>query len=155
MRLNDAVIGTLFILLAGAMIALTFSFPPFPGQKYGPSLFPRIIGSGIILCSALLLVRGLKERAGGWLELAAWTRRPARLASFAIMLVAMLFYVLASEPLGFIITAFVIQLGLFLWFGVKPVTALIVAVLMTVLVQYFFGNLMRVPLPRGLLDSVL
>jgi putative tricarboxylic transport membrane protein len=158
MRFNDAVVGALFILLAGAMITLTFAFPPFPGQKYGPSLFPRIIASGIILCSAMLILRGLKERrdAGSpWLGLAAWTRQPHRLASFALMMAAMVFYLLASEPLGFILTAFLIQLCLFLWFGVRPVTALVVAVVMTGLVQYFFGSLMRVPLPRGILDSIL
>lgn len=82
-------------------------------------------------------------------------RRPARLASFALMLGAMVFYLIASEPLGFIPTAFLIQLVLFLWFGVRPVMALIVAAAITIAVQYFFGSLMRVPLPRGILDSVL
>lgn len=158
MRLNDAVMGAVFILLAGAMIALTFSFPPFPGQKYGPSLFPRIIAGGIILFSALLAMRGMKERrerGGAWLAFDDWTRQPRRLASFALMLAVMAFYIIASEPLGFIVTAFLIQLVLFLWFGVKPVTSVVVAVLTTIMVQYFFGTLMRVPLPRGVLDSLL
>jgi putative tricarboxylic transport membrane protein len=155
MRFNDAVVGFAFILLAGAMIAMTFTFPPFPGQKYGPSLFPRIIGGGIILFSLLLMLREWRGGGRPLLVLDGWARRPGRLASFALMLAAMVFYLLASEPLGFMPTAFLIQLGLFLWFGVRPVTALIVAVVMTIAVQYFFGNLMRVPLPRGILDSVL
>lgn len=158
MRFNDAIVGAVFMLLAGIMIALTFTFPPFPGQKYGPSLFPRILASGIILCSAILILRGLGARRQGdqpWLRLEAWTRRPGQLASFALMLAAMLFYMLAAEPLGFIPTAFLIQLGLFLWFGVRPITALVVAVIMTLIVQWFFGSMMRVPLPRGILDSVL
>ncbi|AOG06951.1 tripartite tricarboxylate transporter TctB family protein [Bosea sp. RAC05] len=155
MRFNDAVVGTAFLLLAGAMIAMTFTFPPFPGQKYGPSLFPRIIGGGIIVFSVLLMLR--ERRSGGrpLLVLDDWVRRPQRLASFALMLAAMVFYLLASEPLGFMPTAFLIQLGLFLWFGVRPVMAVVVAVVMTIAVQYFFGSLMRVPLPRGILDSVL
>lgn len=158
MRFNDTVVGAVFLLLAGAMIAITFSFPPFPGQKYGPSLFPRIIASGIILCSVLLIMRGVKARreaGASWLVLADWTGQPRRLASFALMLAAMVFYLVASEPLGFIPTAFLIQLVLFLWFGVRTVTAVIVAVVMTLLVHWFFGNLMRIPLPRGILDSVL
>jgi putative tricarboxylic transport membrane protein len=48
-----------------------------------------------------------------------------------------------------------IQLVLFLWFGVRPLTAVIVAVGMTLLVHWFFSSMMRVPLPRGILDSVL
>ena len=155
MRFNDAIVGTAFLLLAGAMIAMTFTFPPFPGQKYGPSLFPRIIGGGIIVFSVLLMLR--ERRSGGrpLLVLEGWVRSPRRLASFALMLAAMVFYLLASEPLGFMPTAFLIQLGLFLWFGVRPIMAVVVAVVMTIAVQYFFGSLMRVPLPRGILDSVL
>lgn len=155
MRFNDTVVGAAFLLIAGAMIAMTFSFPPFPGQKYGPSLFPRILGAGIILCSVLLILRERRSAGRPWLVIEDWVRQPGRLASFALMLAAMVFYLVASEPLGFIPTAFLIQLGLFLWFGVRPMTALIVAVCMTIAVQYFFGNLMRVPLPRGVLDSVL
>ena len=80
MRFNDAIVGAVFMLLAGVMIAITFTFPPFPGQKYGPSLFPRILGGGIILCSALLILRGWKARRDSgepWLELADWIRRAA------------------------------------------------------------------------------
>ncbi len=33
--------------------------------------------------------------------------------------------------------------------------AVVVAVVMTGLVHWFFSSLMRVPLPRGILDSVL
>lgn len=155
MRFNDAVLGTAFLLLAGVMIAITFSFPDFPGQNYGPNLFPRIIGGGIVGCSLLLMLREWRSGGRPILILADWARRPARLASFALMLASMVFYLVASEPLGFIPTAFLIQLGLFLWFGVCPLTALIVAVVMTAAVQYFFGSVMRVPLPRGILDSVL
>jgi putative tricarboxylic transport membrane protein len=157
MRFNDAAVGAVFMLIAAAMIAMTFSFPAFPGQQYGPSLFPRIIAAGIIGCSGLLIIRGLRERATGgrWLALAGWTGEPRRIASFALMLGAMGFYLIASEPLGFIPCAFLIQLVLFLWFGVRPVTAVVVAVVMTGLVHWFFSSMMRVPLPRGMLDSVL
>ncbi|MGO4170931.1 tripartite tricarboxylate transporter TctB family protein [Bosea sp. TAF32] len=156
MRFNDTIVGATFIVLAAIMIALTFSFPAFPGQNYGPSLFPRILGTGIILCSLLLILRERRLPAAvPWLVLADWVRQPRHIASFALMLAAMLFYLLASEALGFIPCAFLIQLVLFLWFGVRPLTALIVAAAMTALVQWFFGSMMLVPLPRGILDSVL
>ena len=61
----------------------------------------------------------------------------------------------ASDALGFIPCAFLIQIVLFLWFGVRPVTAVVVAVAMTALVHWFFSSMMLVPLPRGMLDSVL
>ena len=61
-----------------------------------------------------------------------------------------------KDPMIIILcVALVIQFVLFLWFGVRPVTAVVVAVVMTGLVHWFFSSLMRVPLPRGVLDSVL
>jgi putative tricarboxylic transport membrane protein len=156
MRFNDTIVGATFIVLAAIMIALTFSFPAFPGQNYGPSLFPRILGTGIILCSLLLILRERRLATPvPWLVLADWVRQPRNIASFGLMLAAMLFYLLASDALGFIPCAFLIQIVLFLWFGVRPVTAVVVAVAMTALVHWFFSSMMLVPLPRGMLDSVL
>ncbi|BCB17972.1 tripartite tricarboxylate transporter TctB family protein [Bosea sp. ANAM02] len=156
MRFNDTIVGATFIVLAAIMIALTFSFPAFPGQNYGPSLFPRILGTGIILCSLLLILRERRLATPvPWLVLADWVRQPRNIASFGLMLAAMLFYLLASDALGFIPCAFLIQIVLFLWFGVRPVTAVVVAVAMTALVHWFFSSMMLVPLPRGILDSVL
>lgn len=158
MKFNDAIVGAIFIVIAGLMIQQSFSFPGFPGQDYGPNLFPRIIAGGMILCSLVLIIRGLQAHGAGfgpWLTLDAWTSSPKHVASFALMLAAMVFYVFTSEFLGFIITAFIIQLTLFLWFAVKPWKALLIAAISTMCVQYFFVSLMRVPLPRGLLDSIL
>ena len=68
MRANDAVNGAILILFAAIMIALTASFPAFPGQKYGPSLFPRLLGAGLIICgcppSGAACRRGAPASAG-------------------------------------------------------------------------------------------
>lgn len=157
MRLNDALVGAGLILLAGWVVWLTTFFPAFPGQDYGPSLFPRILAGGLVLCSLALIARGVAaRRAGGpWIAFAPWTREPQRLLSFLLMLGAMLAYLYGAEPLGFLPVAFAILLGLMLWFAVRWWLALLVAAAMTLLVHWFFGTMMRVPLPRGLLDTVL
>lgn len=158
MKFNDIVFGSIFILIAGWMIRETFTFPGFPGQNYGPDLFPRIIAGGIIMCSVLLIIRGLRTRAAAgtpWVAFDDWTKVPRHLMSFVLILGALVVYILVSETLGFIITAFALQLGLLLWFSVRPLTAVTVAVVSTLVVQYGFVNLLRVPLPRGLLDSIL
>ena len=157
MRANDAVSGAILILFAAAVIALTATFPAFPGQKYGPALFPRLLGSGLIVCGALLIWRGLSARRQGarWLSLAPWTADPGRRLSFLAVLGAILFYILAAEPLGFIPVSFLILGGLLVWFGVRWIVALPLAVGFTLLIHYFFGSLMRVPLPRGVLNTVL
>ena len=154
MRLNDSLLGAILLGFAGWVWWLTSFFPAFPGQDYGPNLFPRILAAGIGLCAATLLLRGLRAR-GKLLTLEAWTREPSRLLSFLLLPGAVVFYIVASDRLGFIPTAFLILLSLFLWFRARVVVALPVAAGMTLLVHWFFAGLMRVPLPRGLMDSLL
>lgn len=156
MRANDAVSGLLLIALAAFMIALTANFPPFPGQRYGPALFPRLLGTGIILCGAILVVRGLIERRAGerWVTFAPWTREPWRVVSFFLTLALVLAYIVASETIGFLPVAFVFLVTLLIWFRVTPITALPLAFVSVLIVNYFFAHLMRVPLPRGFLNSI-
>jgi putative tricarboxylic transport membrane protein len=154
MRVNDALLGAVLLGFAGWIWWLTTFFPAFPGQDYGPNLFPRILASGIAICAAVLVLRGLRAR-GRLLELEAWVRQPARLASFLSIPGAALAYILLSDPLGFIPTAFLLLLALALWYRARPLVAVPVAAGMTLLVHWFFAGLMRVPLPRGILDSVL
>lgn len=157
MRANDAVCGFVLILLAAVMITLAASLPEFPGQKYGPALFPRILGTGLIVCGALLVWRGLATRSPGarWVEWAPWTRDRWRVGSFMLMLALLLLYILVSETVGFIPLAIVFLGALFLWFGVRPLTAAIIAVVATIAIHWFFATLLRVPLPRGWLNTIL
>jgi putative tricarboxylic transport membrane protein len=157
MRANDALVGFVLIAAAAAMVAYTATFPAFPGQRYGPSLFPRLLGAGMILCGAALVVRGLAARRMGeaWVSAAPWVREPGKPTTFALVLGCLLAYILVSERLGFIPTAAAI-LGLLFWrFRVRPLLVLPLAIVASLVVHWFFGSLMRVPLPRGILDSVL
>jgi putative tricarboxylic transport membrane protein len=154
LRLNDALLGVVLLCFAGWVWWLTSFFPAFPGQDYGPNLFPRILAGFIGICGALLLVRGL--RAGGSaVTLAPWAKDPARLVSFLLMPGAVLAYILLSDRLGFMPVAFLLLVGLFLWFRTRVVVALPVAVGVTLVVHWFFAGLMRVPLPRGLMEPFL
>lgn len=154
MRLNDALLGAILVVFAGWVWWMTTFFPAFPGQDYGPNLFPRILAAGIGGCGAVLVLRGLRSGAPA-VALAGWTREPARLLSFLLVPGAALAYMLLADRLGFIPTAFLLLSGLSLWFRARPLLALPVAAGMTLLVHWFFAGLMRVPLPRGMMDTVL
>jgi putative tricarboxylic transport membrane protein len=157
MRANDAVGGLVLILLAAAMIAMSASFPEFPGQKYGPSLFPRIMATGLIVCGVLLIRKGWASRPAGapWVEIAPWVHEPRRLGSFLLMLGLLLLYILVSETVGFIPIALLFLGALFLWLGVRPLTATITAAVATLTIHWFFSSLLLVPLPRGWLNTIL
>ncbi|MCX7326608.1 MAG: tripartite tricarboxylate transporter TctB family protein [Hyphomicrobiales bacterium] len=155
MRVNDLISGALLIILAAAMMAYTTTFPPFPGQKYGPSLFPRLLGGAIVLCGMLLMLRGRKQLAAGQpLGFIDDAYRPARGWMSVMMIIgAIVFYIAFSGTLGFVVTAFILMLALLLWFNGKPLNAVIIAIVAVLAVDWFFGWMFRVPLPLGVLPN--
>lgn len=157
MRANDAIAGLVLIILSALMIALTASFPDFPGQKYGPSLFPRILGAGLIVCGGILMWNGWAARRAGapWIEIAPWAKEPRRLATFFLVIALLLLYIFAAETIGFIPLALLFLATLFLWLGVRPWIAGVTALAGTFTIYWFFATLLRVPLPRGWLNSIL
>jgi putative tricarboxylic transport membrane protein len=157
MRANDAICGFVLIIFAVSMIALTVHFPAFIGQKYGPALFPRILSSGLIICAGFLIWKHYANAKPGerWVTFASWTREPWRLGAFVLMLALLLLYIFVSEVIGFIPIALVFLLSLYLWLGVRPLVAIITAIVTTIAIHEFFSTLLRVPLPRGWLDSIL
>lgn len=150
MRASDTISGIVLIILASVMVALTATFPPFPGQKFGPALFPRILGAAMILCGVLLILRDRSRGSSGpAFEHASWLREPWRIVSFLLILAIPLAAILLWDRVGFVPIGFVSFLALFFWFRVRPATAVAMSVIATVLLQLFFGKAMRVPLPLG------
>lgn len=157
MRANDAIVGAVLITLSLAMIAFTATFPDFPGQKFGPALFPRILGAGLVVCGVLMIRNGLAKRQIGetWVAFAPWARERGRVLALALVIALLLFYILAADTIGFIPVAIVFLALLLLRLGVRIAPALAIALITTVTMQYFFGSAMRVPLPRGWLTNLM
>lgn len=126
-----------------------------PGQPVGPSLFPTVIGIGLVVFGTALARNGLRAaRTQRAFELDDWVRRPAMVRNFALVISALLFYSLAVDALGFFITAFVILSTLFLALGVRRRLIAPVAIAVTLVIHYGFYTLLRVPLPWGVLESI-
>lgn len=155
MKVNDAIFGIVLMLLGGAVLAAIRGYPNIPGQPVGPALFPGLIAAGLCVCGVLLVVKGLQNRAGEpWLAWDDWVHSPRHIAGFAVLVGSIVFYIVAADTLGFLLTAPVILLALFLVLRVKPVTAVTVAIVATVVVHFAFYKLLRVPLPWGVLKGV-
>jgi putative tricarboxylic transport membrane protein len=151
MKISDAVMGGLLLILAAAIGVYVSGFPPMSGQRYGAALFPGMIAAGLAACGALLLARGVREKAPAF-EFAPWTRVPALVANFALVCAALLFYILAADTLGFMVTGTLVLLALFLKLGVRPLNAIVVAPLAALVIHLLFYKLLKVPLPWGILD---
>ena len=155
MKLNDAIFGALLLALGVAVLLLVQGYPKIPGQQVGPALFPGLIATGLCVCGVLLVLRGWRERAAmPWLRLGDWARSPRHLRAFAAVIAGVLFYVLASQALGFLVCAPLVMLALMLALGVAPGRAVVVAVLAALLIHFAFYKLLRVPLPWGVLTPI-
>lgn len=156
MRVNDSVFGVILLLFAAAMTAYTTTFPGMPGQNYGPALFPVLIGIGLAICGLLLLIKGLRERdTVPWLRWGAWMASPHQRITVVLIPAALVFYILTSDWLGFIPCSIVILLVLTLRLGASRLAAGATAVLATFAIHSFFSKVLLVPLPWGLLESVI
>lgn len=152
MKLNDAIFGLLLLALGSAVLFAIRGYPKIPGQPVGPALFPGLIAVGLCLAGALLVLRGLRERPRrAWLVWGDWVRSPRHVLALAVLLASILFYILVAGWLGFLPTAVLILLAMFLVLGVPPGRALLVAVVAALVVHFAFYRLLRVPLPWGLL----
>jgi putative tricarboxylic transport membrane protein len=155
MRFNDAIFGVLLIAFAIAEIAYTRTFPSLFGQVYGPDLFPILIGAGFLITGVILTVRGFMVRAAApMVEIGAWAADRRNVINFALVLLALLFYIVASDWLGFILTAFIIMVVLLKSFGSGAGTAVVIAALSTLGIHTLFARVLLVPLPWGVLQPV-
>lgn len=163
MRLSDRITGPFLAALGGITIYGASFLPPIPGQQIGPSIFPTVIGAGLILCGVLIALgigRRFEDEAEADLAqhqdaaaAAATAPEPRAVAVLRTLvpLAALLFYVLAVDTLGFVpvaalmvaATAYALRASLWL--------SLAMAVAAPPLIHLVFYKLLRVPLPDGLL----
>lgn len=155
MRLNDGVFGVILILAGTAIFGQARSFPPVPGQTYGSALFPMIIGGVLAACGVVLTVKGIRQRRTCPLVMFPdWLKRRRGVASLLFVIASLIFYIAAADSLGFALTSMAILFGLQLWLRVKPLPAVAVAILVTLVLGLGFGKLLRVPLPRGIIEGL-
>jgi putative tricarboxylic transport membrane protein len=159
MRLPDRVTGLFLVGLGTASAYGGWLLPPVPGQPVGPNVFPLVIGIGLALCG-LMIALGVGHSFEEEEELiplesgqqAAAAPRSKLYGLRALLPPALLlFYVLASDRLGFIITAALIVLATSTALGARLKLSIPLALLAPIGVHLIFAKLLRVPLPIGLI----
>lgn len=154
MRFTDAASGALVAILGIAVAAYSRTFPPMPGQRVGPSLFPAAIGFGLAaLGIALIFSRG-RDREAPWVAFDVWMGTRSAVLKFALVIAILAFYVAALERLGFFITAFMFLGVLCFAFGVPRKHIIPISLGVPFVIHYAFYSLLHVPLPWGLLERI-
>jgi putative tricarboxylic transport membrane protein len=154
MRLNDAIWGALLLLFSITLVVHVQSFPPMPGQRVGPALFPGLIGVGLGICGVLLMIKArlARESVGSWVAFDPWTRSARHLIAFALVIAVNVGYIALVERIGFIPVAIVYLAVLFWIFGASRIWILPIAIAVSLGIHYAFYKLLRVPLPWGMLQ---
>jgi putative tricarboxylic transport membrane protein len=159
MRLPDRATG-LFLVGLGSLAAYGgWLLPPVPGQPVGPNVFPLVIGIGLAICG-LMIAFGIGHSFEEEEELvpleagqeAAVAKRGKFYGLRALLPpLLLIFYVVAVERLGFILTAGLIVLATSTALGARLKLAVPLAILAPIGIHLIFYKLLRVPLPVGLI----
>ena len=140
-RLSGVIVLALGLVAAG----LAHRLPTQSGFGLGPAFLPFWTGLVLAACGLWLCARPSAD---------ADSSRPSfrGLARAAVGFIALLFYTLALEPLGFLLsTAGFLAAGIFLLEPDRPVRALLLGFVSAGFLLLIFRLWLRVPLPAGAL----
>jgi putative tricarboxylic transport membrane protein len=97
-------------------------------------------------------VRGWRERSiAPWLVWGDWRHSPRHVRAMLVLVGSVLFYIAASDWLGFVICSVTILFLLFRALQLDTTRSITVAVVASLVIHFAFYKLMRVPLPWGVL----
>lgn len=153
MRLPDTWTGLAFSCLGGFLVLRATSFPE-PAGAASPRLFPYIIGGAFVLLGLIIAARSIRARrnqAEGifWPVREAWTHKPLNVLRVVLIPTSIVLYGLLAPMLGtLLVTVPLIFVNALAW-REKPLSALVSAIVVCVVVAMFFTRVMRVPLPTG------
>ncbi|MCA8982810.1 MAG: tripartite tricarboxylate transporter substrate-binding protein [Planctomycetaceae bacterium] len=119
------------------------AFAGVSDERVGPMMFPAVIACLLLLVGIPVWWHPtLREPSDAAMPWKAW-------GNALVAMLAILWFLLVVEHLGFVLTAFGLLWGLMWRLRVRGLLAGGVSLLVSVLVFQVFGVLLRVPLPRG------
>ncbi|MEX2520393.1 MAG: tripartite tricarboxylate transporter TctB family protein [Paracoccaceae bacterium] len=151
MKLNDRIIGILAILGGVLIYVGTLDLREVPGQAIGSAFFPQIVAGIFVLTGAALTVTAVSSPL---MRLPSWMWGKGAVSAAGVV-AAVLLWLAAVEGLGFLLTTWLMISGLAILLGGRIWTAGAAAAAATVIFHLIFVELLRVPLPRGVLEALL
>lgn len=141
---NDQLSGLMLLALGAFVGWQNRTYPLGSLQEPGPGYVPMLIAAFLGVMGLLIALQGRASKPVAEMEWPEGKRALVILAACAVATYAL-------EPIGYRITIFAL---LIFFLGVlerkNPLTAATVSIAFSLLSFYFIGDLLRVPLPRGL-----
>ncbi len=159
MKVSDLLAGLACVAFGLALVGYGWSLPPMPGQRYGAGLFPILLGGVLRAVRRGARAHGL-ARAPGRGDAA---RRPRRVGARSAPRrqpplgpgADRRVRARSRSAIGFIPLSIAILMALFWRLEVPLWRGLVIAVVTTALIYIGFARLLRVALPRGLLEGII
>ncbi|MGM8931516.1 tripartite tricarboxylate transporter TctB family protein [Salinicola halophyticus] len=155
--MRDFLLGLAFVIGGGVVIAVAQTYPTMPALQFGPSLFPSLIGGGMVIGGLVLTL----TRVGALKSAFAGPRSQASKYDYRGLLISLLpcalivFYILTSEWLGAAPCMALSMLVLMLLRGAKLWLSLLVSIVIAAAIYLLFSRYLLIPLPEGILLSQL
>lgn len=154
----DRIILACTLLLAGVYFWATAQIPSLElGDPLGPKAFPRMLGVGLLLGAAMLLVEIIRNTAkaklsagqGGASTEPKWDRHHWLVVAITVWTAI---YIVTFEPLGFVLSTAIYLLVLTAYFNRNRwLMNVLTSVLFAVISYFMFTKLLGVNLPLGIL----
>jgi putative tricarboxylic transport membrane protein len=157
----DTLFAGLFLAAGIVYEVMAFRMPQGRIGQPGPGFFPMIVGAFLVLTAAACLIQALAagrrgNPAGEAAEAAAPAQSARQTGKTWLLLVFLVLYILALQPVGFPIALTVFLVASIWVFGYRKwLPALGIAVALTVISYLTFVVWLKVPLPLGILSDIL
>jgi putative tricarboxylic transport membrane protein len=148
MQKKDLIGGGIFTVLGIFIFWITLGYPALDDNHPGPGLFPQVLAVLFMGFGAMVVYSGFKPKKENEVVQAS----PFRKNYFDPVVIFLLIvgYMAFSDWLGFFITSFILLTLMMLRLKVVVWKSLIIAICLTIFVNFMFAKLLRVPLPPGL-----
>jgi putative tricarboxylic transport membrane protein len=149
MRVSNTAIGSMAIVFGLWVIWYARGFPKLEKGYPGPSLFPIVLAVLFIAAGIVLVFQDVRSKAKILkFDVSDLTR--THIINIGLILAAILFYIFASDFLGFQFTSFIVLFVLMKRLRVSIAWSLIMACGVTFCIYVLFAKILLVPLPWGL-----
>ncbi|WP_319237883.1 tripartite tricarboxylate transporter TctB family protein [uncultured Propionivibrio sp.] len=154
MKKADIIGGLIGILIGLYAIWEGANMPEDVVMKIGPSFFPTILASLLIIFSLVLIVNALRGKSKG--EVTPLKLSDKGVQRGLITLVAAIVFCISLDPIGFIPTA-IVFLAVMMWVmgNRKPLLMIVVPPLITLSIWLIFEKVLNLSMPAGLLIDIL
>ena len=120
MKFSDIFSGLVLMALSLLILVTVKDYPDIPGQNIGPGAFTGLLAALLALCSVLLIFKGIQtQRHTPWLVWGDWMKSRVHLRNFFITIGCLIFYITASDFLGFLICSTAVLATMFIALGVR------------------------------------